>query len=129
MNDILFLSIADHMNYKALVNLAKNRVKRPSNRRRSKAARSKRSKEKDIKNQNGKCLDCGKAFNKKLTNATKEHIIPYRYGSSHSGFNIVWLCESCNSKRDENIEIIKQNIESHYGPINWDELKGNKNEE
>jgi 5-methylcytosine-specific restriction endonuclease McrA len=57
--------------------------------------------------QNGKCLDCGKQFNK-IRIPTEDHIIPLSKGGWHVAENIQFICKSCNSKKlakidDENI--------------------------
>lgn len=122
-NETLDLLVTDKKNYEALVNFSNNIVVR---KKRSGAASRTRYKLKELKAQNFKCLDCSSKFEKdadgNYPSATKEHVIPHRYGSSHAGFNIVWLCSKCNNKRN-NPKKIKAIIEEHFGYIDWELLK------
>lgn len=133
-DDELQLTARDAINYLALINFSMDYSSK--NKRRSGNVGNKCGKEAQLADQDYKCLDCKEPFipesmgyelNGKIVyhypTATKDHVIPYRYGSSHTGFNIVWLCHSCNNNRAKS-ENLKEIIESHFGKINWEDLPG-----
>jgi hypothetical protein len=132
-DNVLELGPADAKNYRALLYLAHG-ISDPARVRKKKrkdfSERYKAKKMKLLQDQGYLCYDCdrelwieGFNFNNlpHYQEATFEHIIPYRYGSSMSNHNLVILCGNCNQKRNKQFDL--DIIEDHFGPIDWDALR------
>lgn len=116
---VLDLTCEDEQNYHAIQNVLADSLPKLK-RRREKNFRYTNKKEFLLKRQDNKCLDCKREFNWPDV-PTFEHIIPRRYGSNLSIFNVVLLCNSCNVKRDrigfKKKEFLIETIINHYGSI------------
>lgn len=128
-DDVLDLSVSDSDNFRALLRMAHDKVcpNRHGKKRKNRAWRYSTKKLRLLAKQNFRCLDCDRKIyahnGPRHLDATFEHIIPYRYGSSMSDHNLVMLCDSCNRARDKNFKNNgRKMVEDHYGPIDWDAL-------
>lgn len=129
MCDELVLGIPEAKDFRALLYLAHGKVcpfRARKKKRKDFADRYRGKKMRILQQQGYECLDCGREISiydvpNQKNEATFEHVIPYRYGSSMSDHNIVLLCGKCNRKRDQNFSL--QIIEDHYGPIDWEWLR------
>lgn len=92
-------------NYYALQRFYQNAPLKP--RRRTGGGKLKNGKQKlnKLKQQKFRCADCAIEFkpgdNNKYSDATRDHIIPHRFGSSQD-HNIQFVCMKCNQTRDLN---------------------------
>lgn len=50
-----------------------------------------------------RCAFCGDSFNKKLSKATLDHVIPHEIVQHSSIWNLVLACESCNNHKGNGI--------------------------
>ena len=108
MKDELVLTEGMHRNYIALQNFLNDRVADRTPQRGRYYNKSEKRKQRKIyllSLQDFKCKDCGIEFkpNEKgnYPEATADHIIPYRYGSTLC-HNCEFVCDSCNQKRQCN---------------------------
>jgi 5-methylcytosine-specific restriction endonuclease McrA len=104
MDNIFELTEPMAANYQALVRYFKDETVPTKSRmgKRFSTPREIRRKNKLIRIQKCKCIDCKVPFTfsgDRFTDATAEHIIPWRYGSSLSN-NCEFLCEPCNQIRE-----------------------------
>jgi 5-methylcytosine-specific restriction endonuclease McrA len=94
-------------NYEALQNFLNDKpVKRGRNNGGNwcKGAKRRDTKNRRVREQGEKCLDCGIPFpmvDGKYPSATADHVIPFRFGSNFS-FNCEFVCDRCNNLREHN---------------------------
>lgn len=120
MKDEFFLTEGMHRNYIALQNFLNDRVVDRAPQRGSCYNKSKKRRQRKIyllSLQDFKCKDCGVQFHINeygcCPEATADHVIPYRYGSTLC-HNCEFVCSTCNNKRKETV---MQNIIRVFGSI------------
>lgn len=99
---VLFLSLELHENYNALQNFLNGIIPNRSKRRNGGSKNT--TKQNLLIKQDFKCADCQKPFEPgldgKYKSATKDHVIPFRYGSNFA-MNAEFVCMRCNGNRDK----------------------------
>lgn len=130
-DDVLVLNAGDAQNYRALLYLAQDTLDPTRIGKKRGLFFSERYRNKKIKllhKQDYFCSDCDREMwmevqgeNFKGAEATFEHVIPYRYGSSMSDNGLLIICSNCNRKRNKHFSL--KIVEDHFGPIDWDALK------
>jgi hypothetical protein len=96
-------------NYDALMNMLNGVLPGRSSKRAGcgNGAKKQERKRRLLELQNFKCAECQVEFvesDGKFPGATRDHIIPYRFGSTLA-YNSEFVCQQCNSKRNTQFDL------------------------
>lgn len=102
-SSVLHLDECLEQNYYALQNFLQEKTVERTRKSHS-CSKQRNAKIKHIRAQDERCIDCGVHFpfiNGTYPTATRDHVIPFRYGSTLN-MNREFVCELCNLAREKN---------------------------